>query len=763
MANSSPTDGEPAPMKEPEQTPLTPSLSPHPGKGVRRLRKRRRADLIARWVVSIAGVAIIALILGILVFIVGEVLPLMKPAEVKARAPERVSATNLGPAICDDYANELVILLGSGRLALQPATGGTLAALYDVFTGERVDDAAGQPLEEMSPSPNGRSFTARSQSGDLLLIPAQFETTFGVERSVAFKPRPATVFKAADVGPVHAFSIRRVGSSGAAAAVLRKDGQLLKFTRTIEIDDFTEEVTEETETKLLGTLRGVRQIHLSQDLARLYLLGDDGSVGYLDLAVPDAPVQWRQRASKANVLQFIKGESSLITGHEDGELVQWQVLNTEAGRRFDPMRSFDGKGAPVIRLAASHRHKGFLALDSTGHMGLYHPTSERLLWDGNPGLKDIHSMALAPRDDAAVLLSKDSLMLLDVQNHHPEAGLKAYFGKIWYEDYPAPAHVWQSSAGNDEYEPKLGLMPLIVGTLKGTLFSLIFAVPIAVLAALYASQFMHPTLRGRVKPAIEIMAAVPSVVLGFVAGLWLAQLLHKVLPGLILIPVLLPLSIILGGWLWHLTPKTFRKRFRAGTEVAFIGLFALLGVGLCVLLSPVMESLVFGGDFPTWLREWMGLAYDQQNAIVVSIAMGFAVIPIIFTIAEEAFSAVPRNLPLGSLALGATPWQTVVRVVVPSASPGVFSAIMVGFGRAVGETMIDLMAAGNTPILDWNPFLGFRTLSANIATEIPEAPVGGTLYRTLFLAALLLFILTFAVNTIAEVVRGRLRKRYANL
>jgi phosphate transport system permease protein len=92
----------------------------------------------------------------------------------------------------------------------------------------------------------------------------------------------------------------------------------------------------------------------------------------------------------------------------------------------------------------------------------------------------------------------------------------------------------------------------------------------------------------------------------------------------------------------------------------------------------------------------------------------------------------------------------------------VFSAVMVGFGRAVGETMIVLMAAGNTPILDWNPFLGFRTLSANIATEIPEAPVGGTLYRTLFLAALLLFILTFAVNTVAEVVRGRLRKRYGN-
>src|SRR5678810_1400535 len=113
-------------------------------------------------------------------------------------------------------------------------------------------------------------------------------------------------------------------------------------------------------------------------------------------------------------------------------------------------------------------------------------------------------------------------------------------------------------------------------------------------------------------------------------------------------------------------------------------------------------------------------------------------------------SNVPRHLIAGSLALGATRWQTLVKLVLISASPGIFSAIMIGFGRAVGETMIVLMATGNTPILDLSPFNGFRTLSANIAVEIPEAPAGGTLYRTIFLAALLLFLLTFAVNTVAE-------------
>jgi phosphate transport system permease protein len=145
--------------------------------------------------------------------------------------------------------------------------------------------------------------------------------------------------------------------------------------------------------------------------------------------------------------------------------------------------------------------------------------------------------------------------------------------------------------------------------------------------------------------------------------------------------------------------------------------------------------------------------YVQRNALIVGFAMGFAIVPIIFSISEEALSNVPRHLIAGSLALGATRWQTLVKLVLVSASPGIFSAMMIGFGRAIGETMIVLMATGNTPIMDWSLFNGFRTLSANIAVEIPEAPHGGTLYRILFLAALLLFIFTFLINTVAEIIR----------
>jgi len=166
---------------------------------------------------------------------------------------------------------------------------------------------------------------------------------------------------------------------------------------------------------------------------------------------------------------------------------------------------------------------------------------------------------------------------------------------------------------------------------------------------------------------------------------------------------------------------------------------------------------------PRWMSNELGWAYEQRNSLVVGIAMGFAVIPTIFSIAEDAVFSVPKHLSSGSLALGATPWQTLLYVVLLTASPGIFSAIMVGMGRAVGETMIVLMATGNTAVMDLSIFTGFRTLSANIGVEMPEAAVGSTHYLLLFLSALVLFAFTFFVNTLAELVRQRLREKYSSI
>jgi phosphate transport system permease protein len=296
--------------------------------------------------------------------------------------------------------------------------------------------------------------------------------------------------------------------------------------------------------------------------------------------------------------------------------------------------------------------------------------------------------------------------------------------------------------------------------LKGTVYALIFAIPLAVVGALYTSQFVHPSIRARIKPTVEIMAALPSVVIGFIAGLYLAPVVERNLVGVMLLMLVLPIVGTSAMFVWNALPPLLRRRVRVGAELILIIPLLILGGWLALAVAPAVEAALFDGDARQWLATTLGLTYDQRNSLVVGLAMGFAVIPIIFTISEDAFSSVPSNLSAASLALGASRWQTAIRVVVPTASPGVFSAVMVGFGRAVGETMIVLMATGNTPVMDWSIFNGFRTLSANIAVEIPEAPQSGTLYRTLFLSAALLFVMTFTLNTVAEVIRQRLRERY---
>jgi phosphate transport system permease protein len=253
------------------------------------------------------------------------------------------------------------------------------------------------------------------------------------------------------------------------------------------------------------------------------------------------------------------------------------------------------------------------------------------------------------------------------------------------------------------------------------------------------------------------------VVLGFLAGLWLAPAVERIVPGLFVMPLVQVVMILGALMLWRTLPVAVRGRFRQGTEVFLLIPVVLLGAWVAFALGGLVEQRLLAGDYRGWLLSALGLTYDQRNSLVVGVAMGFAVVPIIFTIAEDSLSNVPQHLRAGSLALGATRWQTALRIVLPTGSPGIFSAVMIGFGRAVGETMIVLMATGNTPVMDANIFSGFRALSANIAVELPEAPEQGTLFRVLFLAALLLFCLTFALNTVAEMVRLRLRRKYRYL
>ncbi|MGO2055223.1 MAG: ABC transporter permease subunit [Halomonadaceae bacterium] len=306
------------------------------------------------------------------------------------------------------------------------------------------------------------------------------------------------------------------------------------------------------------------------------------------------------------------------------------------------------------------------------------------------------------------------------------------------------------------------LSPLAWGTLKAALAALLFAIPVALGAAIYSALFMSPRLRTRIKPALEMMEAVPGVVVGFIAGLILAPWVERHLASALVLIVWLPLSAALAGLFWQLAKTHLRRRLPLSWAALWLVPWLAFMVALALWLAPWMEQWL-GGDLRQWLDQRFGMDYATRNAMIVGIAMGFAVIPSIYSLAEDALADVPSTLIEGAQALGASRWQALWRVALAAAGPGIFSAVMIGAGRAVGETMIVLMASGNTALFSASPFEGMRSMAAAIAIELPEASPGGQTYHLLILAALVLFIFTFLVNTLAEVVRQRLRRRYRQM
>ncbi len=597
----------------------------------------------------------------------------------------------------------------------------------------------------------------------------------------------------------------------------------------------------------------------------LFTSGDNVAVTWADGNLQRFDVRGREKAAlaeKTNVLQkggerltavrLHQGRETLLFGDARGNLVGWFRVRNSAGNEstgdgftLTKVHELPAGTAAVVSIAPSLRSRMAAVGYANGEVRVFDVTTENEVIAIASGLEDLAQAQIAPKDDALLVSGGDRLLRYRFDAKYPEATISSLFFPVWYEGYTQPISMWQSSSGSEGPEMKLGLFPLIFGTLKATFYCMLLGAPLALLAAIYTSEFLQPSVRQYVKPLIEIMASLPSVVLGFLAALVFAPIVERAVPMILCCMVTVPLSYLIGAYLWQLLPNQVNLRMKP-YKLIFYFPPLVIGIALGWLIGPTAERLFYAGDMMAWLdgqkgsgaggwlllllplsalatavlvsvlvnpfvRSWIhgrveegrvpsrfafalgnfgkfllgglfafGLAlavsyglsavgfdprgtyvdtYVQRNALVVGVVMGFAVIPIIYTIADDALNTVPQHLRSASLGCGATPWQTAVRVVIPTGMSGLFSALMIGLGRAVGETMIVLMAGGNTPVKDWNLFNGFRTLAANIAVELPEAAAGTTHYRTLFLCALSLFVLTFLVNTVAEVVRLRFRRR----
>ncbi|TBU99227.1 ABC transporter permease subunit [Stutzerimonas kirkiae] len=734
----------------------------------RKRRLRALKDHLARWYVSIGGLAVLAAITLIFFYLASVVLPMFQGASLErqdARQPAWLAEAGEPLLLAMEEQNQVALRLGrDGHIQF-----------FDTDSGRALSKVA-LPLPEGSQVvsigqdvPGSRRVVLGLSNGQALVLEHHYRISYPDNKRL-IEPQVTYPFGGQPVSldeqgrPLEHVAVSQNGSTLLLAA---STGNQLHAVRISSTENLLtgESSQEQSELALPQLSEPIKVLLVDPRQMWLYAISGQASADVFDLRQQQLNGRYKLASGQAEVTSVtsLLGGISLLVGDSKGGIGQWFMVRDEHGQsELRNVRNFSLGDSPVTQILPEERRKGFLALDASGTVGIFHSTAHRTLLKESVA-EGTAIAALSPRANRLLVESAGKLQGLVIDNPHPEISWSALWGKVWYESYPEPDYVWQSTSANTDFEPKLSLAPLAFGTLKAAFYAMLLAAPLAICAAIYTAYFMAPRLRSKVKPVIELMEALPTVILGFFAGLFLAPFLESHLPGIFSLLLLMPVGIIAAAYGWSRLPESLRLRVPDGWEAALlIPVVLLVGYG-SLAVSGYLENWFFGGDMRLWLTNEMGIPFDQRNALVVGLAMGFAVIPTIYSIAEDAVFSVPRSLTLGSLALGATPWQTMTRVVILTASPGIFSALMIGMGRAVGETMIVLMATGNTPIMEANIFQGLRTLAANVAVEMPESEVGSSHYRVLFLAALVLLMFTFVMNTLAELIRQRLRGKYASL
>lgn len=735
---------------------------------LRKRRNRALKDRMARWYVSIGGLAVLATITLIFFYLAYVVMPIFSGADLtahKAQQPAWLADQGDALMLAIEEQNKVAMRLNSkGHVQFFKLKDGALLTSID------LPIPAGVSISSFSEDqPGSRRTVVGLSDGSVLVFKQNYAVTypnnvktitpviqypFG-EDPIKLNPQGNALEHVAM--SVNGDNVLLTGSTGTELHVL---------SIVNEENEFTGETSQEQQVVNLPQIaEPIKAMMIDPRQQWLYVFNGKATADVFDLRSKTLNGRYTLLKGDAEVTTVspLLGGISLLVGDSKGGIAQWFMVRDDDGKSLlTHIRGFQMKDSPITQFMPEERRKGFMAMDSQGNLGLFHSTAHRTLLI-DPVAKGASVAALSPRASRVLIESGGQLQTFTVDNPHPEVSWSSLWGKVWYESYDEPKYIWQSTSANSDFEPKLSLAPLTFGTLKAAFYAMLLAAPLAICAAIYTAYFMAPAMRGKIKPVIELMEALPTVILGFFAGLFLAPYVEGHLPGIFSLLLLTPIGVLVAAFLWSRLPERIRLLVPDGWEAALLIPVILLIGTVSLSMSGHMENWFFGGDMRSWLSNDLGIAFDQRNALVVGLAMGFAVIPNIYSIAEDAVFSVPKSLTFGSLALGATPWQTLTRVVILTASPGIFSALMIGMGRAVGETMIVLMATGNTPIMDMNIFEGLRTLAANVAVEMPESEVGSSHYRILFLSALVLLSFTFVMNTLAEVIRTRLRKKYASL
>jgi len=613
--------------------------------------QRMAKDRLFKHVMTFGGLSVIIAISAIFFYLASVVVPIFMPAQMddlqKFLVPKVVPGATVHLS-SEEQAEIGVRMSDRGSVTFFDLRDGRIMAEENVVLPEGVDIssfAAGDPSQQ--------AVAYGLSDGRMLVLEQDFKVTFQVDpddHEKDIRTITPTIAYPAGSEPLlvdeagRALKRLTVQHSGenTTAVALTEDGRLVMAAFEGSSNMITGEVTTERFGIELPPVQGdISQLLLEVKQRDLYVVHGGRFVSHYDVMDKQSPrlvqtVALVPEGESITAATILSGGFSLIIGTDKGAVAQWfQVRDADNVNHLTHIRSFKPMAGRVTTMAPEHFRKGFLVGDDQGNIGLYYATSNRQLLSRSTGSEPVRVVGISPRANAVMVESAgDTIQAARVENDFPEISFSALWQKVWYESYQEPEYNWQSSAATSDFEPKFSVAPLTFGTLKAAFYAMLVAVPLAVLGAIFAAYFMSPKMRSVVKPSIEIMEALPTVILGFLAGLWLAPWVDNNLAGTLMAIFMLPFSFVIAAYLWHLLPERLTAKIGAGWEAALLIPVVLLVIYGAIQLGHPVEAIFFGGNMPHWLTNELGIAYEQRNSLVVGIAMGFAVIPTIFSIAE---------------------------------------------------------------------------------------------------------------------------------
>jgi phosphate transport system permease protein len=492
-------------------------------------RWRSRKDMLARKLIGMGGLVVIAAVLLILFYLLYVVTPLFLPA--------KMSQTRIG--IDPGWGNGDTVFLAieeQQQVAFRISKSG-MAEFFSlddlhVLESTRVSSNAQDVAMVADDQGNSGLVAVAFEDGRVRLLKQQYTTDFsaGIEQRKVIpaleSPYGTGLRDLLPGGGITGLALSD-NESGLVLAAATSGGKVrIDFSEKQE-NFLSGEISLESTVKSLDTEFEITAIAISNDHRWLYLGDQDGQVHFISMVDMQENQVVRVSDSRISSMSMLLGGISVLAGDAEGNITQlFPVRNTDNEFSLEVIRRFEGQQAEIIGIVPEQRRKGFISVAADGNLAIYHSTAGRLVLEQQltGGLPD--ALALAPRASGLLTLNSDgSADFMDIDNEHPEVSFSSLWSKVWYENYSEPEYVWQSSASSNEFEPKFSLTPLAFCTLKAALYAMLFALPLALMGAAFTAYFMSPSLRRMVKPAIEIMAALPTVILGFLAGLWFAPFL----------------------------------------------------------------------------------------------------------------------------------------------------------------------------------------------------------------------------------------------